>query len=385
MNVQNSELDSKNIQDYGLPFNDLLADPANPYGYAELPAYDGEFVSEYNPQEQSENSQLDDYYRKYLDDPKNKLFDMDNTDEACPKSEFMTKKFPFCVKSDICLVNSLSNTLKEPQMPSLLYRIQPRNAVLIPTSESSFVSEKYLSKLLRCKLHSFYGNKLVKNEPENENLENNQSLKSLVSVDLNFNNFPVLLNLNLLKAVRNFFNRPPPTEIVRRKSGNYQSINSVLNSIEQWKYKNNRVKSCQIVAKLTCVEESQQDPPKTNVLGCHTFWSDDSSRKSKLELVVEDAENSETAGKTVKVKKSVDSTLLVGDVSMSDYAKFLDDCIPNSVSMVAGSAVINDKVIVSKYSDASSNQWVIEGTLDPSYYLARKLLRKLHNRIEPIY
>lgn len=139
------------------------------------------------------------------------------------------------------------------------------------------------------------------------------------------------------------------------------------------------------MAKLTCVEESQQDPPKTNVLGCHTFWSDDSSRKSKLELVVEDAENSETAGKTVKVKKSVDSTLLVGDVSMSDYAKFLDDCIPNSVSMVAGSAVINDKVIVSKYSDASSNQWVIEGTLDPSYYLARKLLRKLHNRIEPIY
>lgn len=130
MNVQNSELDSKNIQDYGLPFNDLLADPANPYGYAELPAYDGEFVSEYNPQEQSENSQLDDYYRKYLDDPKNKLFDMDNTDEACPKSEFMTKKFPFCVKSDICLVNSLSNTLKEPQMPSLLYRIQPRYIIL---------------------------------------------------------------------------------------------------------------------------------------------------------------------------------------------------------------------------------------------------------------
>ncbi|XP_952561.1 uncharacterized protein TA11620 [Theileria annulata] len=385
-NLQNTELDSKNIQDYGLPFNDLLADPANPYGYTELPAYEGEFESEvYNAQEQNENSELDDYYRKYLDDPKNKLFDMDSTDEAYQKSDFMTKKFPFCVKSDICIVNSLCNILKETQMPSLLYRIQPRNAVLIPTSESSLVSEKYLSKLLRCKLHSFYENKRVKNEPENKNPESNERIKSLVSVDLNFNNFPVMLNLNLLTAVKNFFNKPPPTELVKRTAGNYQTINTVLNSLEQWKYKNNRVKSCQILGKLTCAEESQQDPPKTNLVSCHTFWSDECNKKSKLEFVIEDKENNDPETENYQVKNSIKSTLLIGNVSMANYTKFLDDCIPNAISMISGSAVINDKVIVSKHSNTYSNQWVIEGTLDPSYYLARKLLRKLHNRIEPIY
>ncbi|UVC49852.1 hypothetical protein MACK_003468 [Theileria orientalis] len=307
-------------------------------------------------------------------------------EEPQPKTEMLMKKFPFILKSQVCMSNCFSNEIKQPQMASLLYRTSPRNIVLIPKTTTSSKNEQYLNNLLKCKIHSFYNEQQTKNKTENKGVENKVNMNEVVSVDLNITNYPVLLETQLLSSVRSMLSKGGRVETKRGKNEKYQRINTVLDTIQQWKNKNNVNRTCQVISKLTNTEDVEQEGPTPNkVMNCHTFWSEESTRRSKLEFIVEGKENVKIKGEEVRVKMGLEQTLLIGEVSMATCASFMDDCLPNAISMESGSMVINQKVRVSKQENEGGKEWVVEGTLDPSYYLARKIVKKLHNRVEPIY
>ncbi|UKJ90173.1 hypothetical protein MACJ_001104 [Theileria orientalis] len=384
----NVDHDAKNTQDYGLPFDELLADPANPYGYITIPNYEEYEEEPVYTKYETEKTGVEDYYRKYVDDNKSKGFDMENeaVDEPHPKSEMLTKKFPFILKSQICMSNCFSNEVKQPQMASLLYRTSPRNIVLIPNKITSSKNEQYLNNLLKCKIHSFYNEQQTKNKTENKRVENKENMNEVVSVNLNITNHQVLLETQLLASVRSMLSKGGRVESKRRKNEKYQRINTVLDTIQQWKNKNNRNRTCQVISKLTSVEDvGQEGATPSKVMNCHTFWSEESTRRSKLEFKVEETESEKIKPEEVRVKMGLDQTLLIGEVSMATCASFMDDCLPNTISMESGSMVINQKVRVSKQENEGGKEWVVEGTLDPSYYLARKIVKRLHSRVEPIY
>ncbi|AFZ79033.1 hypothetical protein BEWA_018780 [Theileria equi strain WA] len=404
-NIQSVSLKyaDKRDENYGLPFSDSVTNiNMNPYNRLDTNAANDTTQSSTTEFSQKDYlkyvSVMDDYYRKYLEikTKDSSLFDIEDefTGVHKPKTkdkpQIIVKTFPFVLKCPVFLTSCFNILPNDLQLPSLLHHILPRNVILFPKRTihgKSLKIETYISKFQHHTLLHSFAKGQTSTEIENTKSQISASSSGILSLYIDTFNFPVQLDDGIIVLLRKimdssrFGNLERPT-----KNSRYEKIGFVIKSINSWKVRHNQQFICQVLGKFEQIENLSHEATFntiSNSLCSRTFWSEkmDSPPKMKLNTDIE-----EFTDVNNNAKMGLCKTQLVGDINISTYTSFMDDCIPNYISVYSGITNVNQKVKVTKSTLSYGRKgWTMEGTLDPSYYLARKILYKLHSKIEPIY
>ncbi|KAK2195370.1 bifunctional Ribonuclease Z-Hydroxyacylglutathione hydrolase-like/Metallo-beta-lactamase/Beta-Casp domain/Cleavage and polyadenylation specificity factor subunit 2 [Babesia duncani] len=123
----------------------------------------------------------------------------------------------------------------------------------------------------------------------------------------------------------------------------------------------------QLVGKLSSALNSQACTGFSSL----SFWSDGSNEAS-YNFTMEPNDD--------VIQKSNSSTLFCGRIGLCDVLRLLEQMLPHSAQIESGRIHC-----FSTHLERKNDNWLVQGTLDPSFYLTRKLVRELHYRIEPLY
>ncbi|EDO08555.1 Beta-Casp domain family protein [Babesia bovis T2Bo] len=176
-------------------------------------------------------------------------------------------------------------------------------------------------------------------------------------------------------------------------------VMSVMRSVSVWKRLYNPVSTFQAIVRLVA-EPLDNSGTGNQEIRSTTFWTERASGTPGISLLIpgddvsdmdDDPGADEVTVKTTSLRDtellhSSDRSLYVGTVSMPTLLGYVEQCLPDNCGIEGGVLSVTDRCLVSRDTVRHGmHRWSVRGTLDPSFYFSRKMLRCLHNRLEPLY
>lgn len=417
--------------DYGIPYtsvsradlhNSLDNSPPVMLGYKQKSEYT-EILDTFS---YHGKNHFNEYYREHLEDLGAHALMFDDatstspTDDHTVVSKLVTKRLPLVIKCGIYSTRYFQHARPRSELASLLREICPRRIAILPRSHDlDMLCE--IEHFVRSSVEGFGECHVFTECLSHEGITNNISdvtFDRVLSIPLDMRHVLVNRSTAFLLALRNLNlassskNQDRPTLsgdlVINRR---LERLIGVIESIDRWKCCYNPQKFYQAVVRIDNSDDysDNMDEP---VLKCFSFWSERLAHAPRLSLSSGQDSESQESGITCEtddatpnasitledsvmncnllhdpsIKHSVDRSLFTGRVSVPMFVRFIGECLPECTSIDRGVVNMNGRLCVSKSAVRYGvNCWSVRGTLDPAFYFSRKLLRKLHNRIEPLF
>ncbi|GBE60907.1 probable cleavage and polyadenylation specificity factor subunit 2-like protein [Babesia ovata] len=438
--IENSNQHVDENLDYGIPYTSVAAAeldqniaPSSAAVYAEE-----QEESAHEPDAFSgiEQNPFNAYYMQHVENSAvgGIIFDGKGENDAASEvqsnaavSKLVVKRLPLVIKSGLYITRHFSHFHPRCELVSLLRKIRPRNIALLPRTSDvgglAHAERTVREAVPSCgAVHSFDSALPCNHETY---VKGKGSLDRRLRIPLDVRQEYVNRSGTLLAAgqlIRDFHGaRVTPAD--KRAEGNsrIERLMSVLSSIDAWKRHNNPRQVYQAIVRFDCYA-GETSSRGESVLRCSSFWSKRPSQIPRLSMCLPGDSASATSGPSTDDSErvggaagdpdsmGVDSSLTIsstqtasdasdavlshslrhsvytGNVGMPTLVQYFEECLPECCNLGGGVLTVNGSVQLSR-SDVryGVQRWNVRGTLDPAFYFSRKMLRKLHNRIEPLY
>ncbi|CDR93912.1 hypothetical protein, conserved [Babesia bigemina] len=342
-------------------------------------------------------------------------------------SKLVVKRLPLVIKSGLYITHHFRHFHPRCELVSLLSKICPRNIALLPRKNDvgavACAEMTIRGAIPSCgALHSFDSAAPCKHET---GLLSQESLHRQLCIPLDVRQEYVNRSGTLLAAghlIKEFHGvRVTPANKRAEGGSRMERLMAVLSSIDAWKRHNNPRQVYQAIVRFDCFA-GESSSGAEGVLLCSSFWSKRPPQPPRLAICLPGDPTSTTSGGAeggsaeysgaaedqdsmddgsaraasspqplsdepyAAISHSLRHSVYTGSVGMPTLVRYFEECLPECCTVGSGALNINGNVQISR-SDVGYGvqRWEVRGTLDPAFYFARKMLRKLHNRIEPLY
>ncbi|GFE55055.1 probable cleavage and polyadenylation specificity factor subunit 2-like, putative [Babesia ovis] len=412
--IENREkrIDRKKL-DYGIPYTakaaaDLDYNFLSPtvVPYVEQPSKNHDTSVDENP--------INTYYMQHLDNVgADNMFGSDKSSgpQHVDKCKLVSKRLPIIIKSGLYITRYFHHH-PDCELIPLLEETRPRSVSVLPTSTNldtvSAMEARIHDTVPSCSTF-FIGNTGVQTKDK----ANTGRHQVTIPLDLR----QVLLNRSTtlfaeyqaLWQLSTSVSPSPPKSL--RIQPRLSKLMTVLKSVDNWKRVHNPRRTFQAIVRFHYgKEEDGSDATNHAALECTSFWTKrtpsvpclslsipgdtthqpcdpdkmdlDSASPEELSPAASKSSGSSDLGLTHSVSRS----LYTGNVPMPTLVGYIEECLPDSCALDHGVVTVNGSSQISRSETRyGMHRWNVRGTLDPSFYFSRKMLRSLHNRIEPLY
>ncbi|GIX63599.1 putative cleavage and polyadenylation specificity factor subunit 2 [Babesia caballi] len=422
--VDNRDKRGHDNLDYGIPYDHIsaadldhtLAVPSG-FGHQEERPHQPEAYSE------PEDNPLQAYYVQHLGGHgATDMFEGQSAPapQAPPgaSSRLVSKSLPLVIHSGLYITRYFQHRAPRCELAPLLREVRPRSIALLSQSDDEELLK--LEQTVRAAVPNcgtFYYAQATQDRDSPSSPASSPRRPRQVSIPLDLRQELVSRSAPLLLQSRAICRQAAPRrKAIPKRSAVTPRISrmlGVLASIDGWKRLHNPPRLYQAMVRFNS-NGAAAASAGAGAFRAFAFWHERQTRPPPLSLSTpyepapaapaalptdgadQDTDVDAPTALTLKVsdgfgdsdamRHSLGRSLYTGGVGVPTLVRYLDECVPDGCFLAGGVVNVNGGAQVLRRDERYGvSRWVVRGTLDPAFYLARKLLRKLHNRIEPLY
>lgn len=408
---------STDNMDYGIPYNPVARSELD-HNIVAMPF--GMVVEDAQPHQSGilgafstpEQNPFNEYHRKHLDSVGmcGLKFEDDTgqgAEEGDKVAKVVTKRLPLVVKCSFYITRYFKQDLRCSELESLLRELRPRHVTVLPRNNdinrmNAIIHQAECAVDSHTEYHG-YSTVLLSLRKTGSSCYTGFDRPVIIPFDMRqelvgrSTQFLLWLRGLLFNEGLEMFYT---TSCV--KNPRIEKLMKVLTDIDRWKAIYNPKRVYQAMLTIDRGEDEIMEERSTDIK-CFAFWSESSTYDPLVSLCLGDMEEHQAnndeddddqmgmdedkvTSPPQKLKHSIDHSLFAGGVGLQTFVNFMGDCLPDCVSIGNGAVKLNENLCVSKRQlRYGVGQWDVRGTLDPAFYFTRKMVRKLHNRLEPLY